>query len=790
MRSTVAALLLLLAPATAAAATVRTDRPRLLLSNGTGFGTSLATLKQRCTSDPNYQSRCQGALGNTQGGWPAVNQAAAYLVTGDAAQCNGAYMTAQMLASGAPGQPDPHSFISNNGRTMEELAIVRDWCDPALSAAQKQWLESTMTLWGDWYVANSAPDVFHDDMANVWNAVALAGLALKGTAQDAKATSYLTAADTQWKTVILPAMAYVGDWWHEGMTYVQVTLGALTWYAHAWSTATDENIFTYVKQNAGDLFNGYLAFFSYAMRPDYKYFYFGDTSDNKQTIELFSRWLVDMWTAGTGSALGQGLSDEIKQHSRPGYDYSGADAVLLPLFYDASRAPTATQRSTLPLGRWMSKGANDVAVLRSGWGADDTVVMVTCGDYLGPHQHDETGSFQIFRRAGLTGSTGYYDNFDSTHWDNYYAQHSVHADTLAVYQPGEIFPDTLYLGDPTKNVNDGGQRPLRRNKSGTGFPSTNLATYKQNLKSGPFYETGDMTSFEVTSCHQYVACNVTAAYSSPGSTTDGNMPKVSEVSRQLVFVPPQHIVVFDRVESLQASFEKRFLLHAVGSAPQVTGQSFTLQNGAGTLVGTTLLPTAAKVNTISNFSVEGNSYPPNPTGVEAGGTRLEVIPATPKPRDYFLHVIDAIDSVSPPAPTLPATVQEAANVATVTFGDASNGFVVSFDETGALGGHIKVTRGGTTACDEDLGASSQTTSLPDGGVAPAGDGGSGGGVEGGVGGRSGGDAGSGSGASASTGSGGGCGCRLGSAREDAVGASALLLGLAALLRRRRARPPT
>ena len=38
-------------------------------------------------------------------------------------------------------------------------------------------------------------------------------------------------------------MVYSGDWWPEGFTYVQPTLGGLGWYAAGWSTATDENIY-------------------------------------------------------------------------------------------------------------------------------------------------------------------------------------------------------------------------------------------------------------------------------------------------------------------------------------------------------------------------------------------------------------------------------------------------------------------------------------------------------------------------------------------------------------------
>src|SRR5262249_12701595 len=154
-------------------------------------------------------------------------------------------------------QPDGHSFISNNGRSMLQLAVVRDYCDPVLDASQKQWLEDKMVAWADWYIANdSANEIFHDDITNVWAAGAFAGLSLAGTAQDAKAQSYLMAADAKWKNILFPALAYAGDWWHEGFVYVQPAVASAAWYAAAWSTATDEDIFAWAKTNAKDVFEG------------------------------------------------------------------------------------------------------------------------------------------------------------------------------------------------------------------------------------------------------------------------------------------------------------------------------------------------------------------------------------------------------------------------------------------------------------------------------------------------------------------------------------------------------
>lgn len=685
----------------------------MLLGNG-GLGTTAATFKDRCTNDVNYKQRCQAALTAGGGQYPAINDAAGFVVNGDATRCTKAYGTLQSVASDVPGQPDPHSFISNNGRTMLQLAVVRDWCDAQLTTPQKTWIEGQITGYADWVLSGMngySLDVFHDDMNNVWNSVALAGLALKGTAQDTKASQYLAAADKQWKSVIFPALDYEGEFWHEGFTYVQPSLGSAIVYALAWSIATDENIFS--AQSA--LYNGYVDFHAYVTRPDYNFAYFGDTTDNKQTIQLFTRPLIDMLTLGTGSTLGQGFSDEIKTNVPAAYDYSGADGYLLALFYDASKDAGATQRSSLPLSRWLSKGAADVAIMRSGWGKSDTFVYVSCGDYFGAHQHIEAGSFQIFKGAELTGSTGYYDNFETDHWDNYYSLHSVHANTLAVYQPGEFFP-TLHTiqNGATANVNDGGQRPMRRDKSGTSFPNPDLPTYTTHKTAAPFVDTGDVKTFELTKCHSYVACDVTNAYSSPNHVMNGNTPKVDEVTRQFVYVAPDVLVVFDRIDALDATYEKRFLLQAPPN-PTVSGTNYTLVNGAGTLHAQTVMPASATANVVTNFSVAGTPHPPSTAGNESFGTRIEVVAPSGQTRDYFMHVIGTGAS----APT--TSLKEDATTATVSITAPQGKYTLTFAKTGTLAGHLVSMDGnGNVTCDEDLGAQAQSpdAGAPDDGSTP------------------------------------------------------------------------
>jgi hypothetical protein len=777
----------LLRASTSAAVTVRSDRPRVFLSNGTGFGTTVAAWKTRCADTTNYAG-CMSSLGTSAGG--AESYAAAYVITGEASQCATAVSTLQaniQLPTGiSPTGGGAHGYTSDNGGQMFSLAVTRDWCDPVLTSSQSSWLETTMATIADWYTQYAATnlDVFFDDTPNVWSAIALAGITLTGTSEDTKAGGYVSAADAQWKNVIFPAMAYEGDYWHEGMTYVQVSLGDMAWYALGWSTATDENIFDLAKSDYGDLFDGYIDFLSYTMRPDYNYAYFGDTSDNKQSIQLFSRYLVDLFTIGTGSPLGQGLSLEIEKNTPAFYDYPGSTRWKLALLFDSTKNGSAVARSTLPTGKWLGQKTDDVASLRSGWGPDDVFVYMTCGDYFSNHQHIESGSFHIARDGILTGPTGYYDDYGTQHWYNYYSQHSVHSNTLAIYQPGESFPNEetdACAGMP--EVNDGGQRPVQRDKSCDSFSDPDLATYIKHKSAIPYDETGDMTAFQTTSCFDYVGCNVTAAYSSPGYVMNGNTAKVSEVSRQLVFLHPELVVLFDRVESTDPSYEKRFLLHdsTPGQSPTVSGLQFTVTNPKGAqLFGQTLLPTSATIATVSNFTVAGMSYPPSPPGNESGGTRLEVVAPTGNTRDYFLHVFDAA-LAGGKRPN--AMVTQDSTSATVSIDDGTNVYVVTFEKSGALGGHVTVTpeAGGKATCDSALGGTPTVDGgapPPDGGRPPAGDGG-------------GGDGGTGPqhpGSSPSSSSG-GCGCAVpGSARPllPAVSVGAIFATLLGA-RRRRAR---
>jgi hypothetical protein len=280
--------------------------------------------------------------------------------------------------------------------------------------------------------------------------------------------------------------------------------------------------------------------------------------------------------------------------------------------------------------------------------------------------------------------------------------------------------------------------------------------------SAPFVDTGDMQTFEETKCHSYVACDVTNAYSSPNHVMNGNTPKVDEVTRQFVYLPPDVLVVFDRIDALDATYEKRFLLQTPPN-PKVGGQYYSATNGSSTLYAQTLLPAGGLAATRTNFFVEYGNHPPTTAGNESFGTRLEVIAPIGNKRDYFLHVIGA--STQP----VSSVDGEDDTSVTVSISTASQGqYKVTFAKTGALAGTlVSMDANQNVTCDEVLGQNGQS---PDAGAPDA---------------STTDDGGPTCGTPCPTGGIGGCSCDV-LAERTASGANlALLAALAGIVRRRR-----
>ena len=262
--------------------------------------------------------------------------------------------------------------------------------------------------------------------------------------------------------------------------------------------------------------------------------------------------------------------------------------------------------------------------MRSGAGAEDTYCLFTCGGILRQHRHFDALNFVIYHRGhlALDSGTRYLEFDNGQHLANYFAQTVAH-NCVVIHQPGE--PPANYWGG-TVEGNHGGQ-------------------HKQ-LGSV-------LKAFEIADDYVYVAGNATACYQHGQVKDQPDLPeKCTQVTRQLVFLKPDRFVIFDRVASTDASYQKEWLLHTAHE-PAINGQTFQADHGEGRLFCRTLLPADATLKKVGGPGKEFWAADKNWDIVDRGLTpenkammgqwRIEVSPGTAQQEDRFLHVIQVGD---------------------------------------------------------------------------------------------------------------------------------------------------
>ena len=316
--------------------------------------------------------------------------------------------------------------------------------------------------------------------------------------------------------------------------------------------------------------------------------------------------------------------------------------------------------------------AGRLVLLRSGSKSTDTFLSFSCGDYGGWHNHHDWNTFTIFRGGELAVDTaGCY--YTGSHRPDYQMRTLAHNGIL-VRNPKEKF----WLGRYGKRVpNDGGHRFVSLSYSPpndrTGGPHAVL-TEERRTRLRDEFEMGKLVAFEPGESFDYVAGDATRAYTYPWSGLGDNPGRrVEEAVRQIVFLKPDWIVIFDRVEATRPEYIKTWLLHTM-NAPRWFGARngqakpgitklpadgpFEFEHEKGRMTVWPLLPHARTVQAIGGPGYEcwitdagGAARNAAPKERQAGSAnwRLEINPARPSLRDCFLTVIHAGLKRSAPA---------------------------------------------------------------------------------------------------------------------------------------------
>jgi hypothetical protein len=330
-------------------------------------------------------------------------------------------------------------------------------------------------------------------------------------------------------------------------------------------------------------------------------------------------------------------------------------------------SPEAFEPEGLPKARHFENMGQ--IIMRSGTGRNDTYCMFSCGGILEQHRHYDALNFVIYHKGFLALDSGTrYKEFDNgEHLANYYAQTVAH-NCVVVHQEGE--PPARYWGGTVVGNHGGQHRQLG----------------------------SVVRAFETNDDYVYVAGDSTACYQhglvkGPGESGLGE--KCELMTRQIIFLIPNHFVIFDRVVSTDASYRKDWLLHTAHE-PEIRGKTIRADHGKGRMFCRTMLPRDAAMQSVGGPGMEFRAAGKNWDIVRDGLTneslalmgqwRLEVTPGNARQRDIFLHVIQ-----------VGGQDLEQMDEAELIEGDGRCGVMVKtgqqvwevvFNSDGLLGGHI------------------------------------------------------------------------------------------------------
>ncbi len=315
--------------------------------------------------------------------------------------------------------------------------------------------------------------------------------------------------------------------------------------------------------------------------------------------------------------------------------------------------------SELPTSYFAGKKSG-VMYAKTGWSQgrtskDMSVTMQLPERLFGGHGHYDSGNFTIYYKGNLVVDSGLYEGLAFTDENGKYITNiASNSDHDLNYHKRTVAHNCMLVHDPDEDPKiapDGGQ------KSFAPF-SVSVEYLDENSKAGTIlgYEWGeDMNHPSYT----YMKGDIKDAYSD----------KVTGYTRSFMFLDffdeiyPGALIVYDKISSKDATFEKDWLLHFNSDyKPVIEGNRTQIEKtndgDNGRLINETLLPKEdnLKIETIGGKNMEFYSHGKNWTAVtykknaDHGNWRIEVTPKNSSKTDYFLNVLQVGDATLKPEP--------------------------------------------------------------------------------------------------------------------------------------------
>jgi hypothetical protein len=455
------------------------------------------------------------------------------------------------------------------GPLIGDLATVYDWCYAQVSATQRtRWIayadqavwnvwNHTQARWGTvsrpwsgWSVDNPANNYYYSFL----RATMLLGLATYGESANA-ATWIATFRTAKIADQLVPTFNrdLVGGGSREGTGYGTAMMRLWEVY-DLWEGSTGENIASLTGHTRASLVN----FMHYVVPTRNAVSLNGDHSrDSTGAFFDYHRHFAQSLAKVTGDPLLAARARDLVDRSsipRMTTSFMYVHDFLYDMSWVAASPPSgAPAMNTVSYAPGIGQ-----AYGRSSWSTDATWWNATGGPYTESHAHRDQTGFLVFKRGWLA-----YD-------PNYHSHSGI--------EQNEELHNIVRI-----NASDG--RTLRQWE---GASSTVLA-----VTQGAGFT--------------HVAIDATAVYRYRGDTT------ASLVQREFVYLPPNVLVVYDRVTTVAGSTQTWQL--NVPVAPTVAGSSATVTNAGSTLTSQRIIPSAATMSTFDWAAAGGGEF--------SGGYRID-----------------------------------------------------------------------------------------------------------------------------------------------------------------------
>jgi hypothetical protein len=325
-----------------------------------------------------------------------MNVAVAYLVSGDRRYCE--RLTGAVRGTLRSANPRGDSYYNYAG-IMADLATTLSYCGPLLDAPLRGEIVAYLDKWTDelWF-HNQGSGWGLKDPGNNYHisfllGTAWAGLALQSVAHPS-APKYLGMVAKG----VDEELAYIaercpGGGWAEGTNYGEGSKGRLADLLSLVAAAGMKNVF-----QTSDYFAAVVRYAHYQLQPGNEYLYpAGDMArESNMTANPYTRGYVQQivyWLADSDvRAVGQWYLDHVVPNYRTGFNHP--QGLWRDVVYKL-HIPGKPQ-GALPLSYW-AKGDNFVS-MRSGWDAHATALMVSGASKIDQsHAHLDTGGFTLWR---------------------------------------------------------------------------------------------------------------------------------------------------------------------------------------------------------------------------------------------------------------------------------------------------------------------------------------------------------------------------------------------------------